>query len=162
MNDEKTRLYFWEGLYWDIDYDINGNPYPFAFCPKQKCYCKLKKSKEGYSIGEYKYCCVKCDFKITLNKSIEDKGIDFIDVMDSLKYKDAEISYLKSLEKDPQYYKGLFNLGDAYYKQKNYEESTKVFQNLSQQKLDKENKAQAYHNLGNSLLQSIQVVILLA
>ncbi len=91
MSDEKIKLYRWEGLHWDIDYDINGNPDPFALCPKQKCHCRLIKSKEKYSIGEYKYCCIKCDFKITLNKSIEDKGIDFLYVINSLKYKDAEI-----------------------------------------------------------------------
>ena len=91
MNDKKIRLYFWGGLCWDVDYDINDNPYSFALCPKQKCYCKLKKLIVNRSIREYKYCCVKCDFKITLNKPIEDKGIDFLDIIDSLKYKDAEI-----------------------------------------------------------------------
>lgn len=91
MSNEKIKLYFWEGLHWDIDYDINESPYSFALCPKQKCHCRLIKSKEKYSIGEYKYCCVKCDFKITLNKSIEDKSTDFLHVIDSLKYKDAEI-----------------------------------------------------------------------
>ena len=91
MNDEKIKLYLWEGLYWDINYDLVGNPDPFALCPKQKCHCKLIKSKEKYSIGEYKYCCVRCDFKITLNKSIEDKCSDFIIAIDSQKYKDAEI-----------------------------------------------------------------------
>jgi hypothetical protein len=92
MNNESIRLYRWEGLHWDIDYDINGNPYfQIPLCPKQKCNCKLKKSKEVYSLGEYKYCCVRCDFKITLNKSIEDKAIDLLDIVESQKYKDAEI-----------------------------------------------------------------------
>ena len=91
MQNEKRKVYFWEGLNWDIEYDINGNPYSFALCPKQKCNCKLTKSKELYSIGEYKYRCIKCDFKITLNKAIEQKGEDFLNVLESLKYKDAEI-----------------------------------------------------------------------
>jgi len=91
MSDEKIKLYFWEGLNWNVNYDINGNPEPFALCPKQKCYCRLTKSKESYSKGEYKYCCIKCDFKITLTKAIEDKSTDFLYVMDSLDYKDAEI-----------------------------------------------------------------------
>ncbi len=90
-NDGKEKLYFWEGLLWNIDYDINGNPDPFALCPKQKCRCKLKKFGETYYKGEYQYRCIKCDFKITLNKSVKDKAIDFLDVIDSLKYKDAEI-----------------------------------------------------------------------
>jgi hypothetical protein len=91
MGDDNLKLYRWDGLHWNIEYDFNGNPYPYALCPKQRCHCTLIKSKDKYSIGEYKYCCVKCDFKITLNKSIEDKGSDFLRVFDSLKYKDAEI-----------------------------------------------------------------------
>ena len=92
MNRDNIQLYLWEGLHWDIDYDINGNPYSqIPLCPKQKCNCRLKKSKETYSIGEYKYNCVRCDFKITLNKSIEEKASDLIDIIESQKYKDAEI-----------------------------------------------------------------------
>ncbi|MBU0568863.1 hypothetical protein KJ693_12665 [bacterium] len=88
MSNEKA-IFFWEGLKWDVNYDINGEPEPFALCPK--CHCRLTKSKEKYSIGEYKYRCINCDFKITLDKSIEDKGKDFLCVKDSLQYKDAEI-----------------------------------------------------------------------
>lgn len=91
MKDNKIQLYFWDKLNWDVDYDFNGNPSAFALCPKLKCHCKLVKSKEKYELGEYKYHCIKCDFKITLNKSIEDKGNDFLAVLDSLKYKDADI-----------------------------------------------------------------------
>jgi Ca-activated chloride channel family protein len=69
------------------------------------------------------------------------------------KYKDAEVSYRKSLEKNKNSYKGQFNLGDALYKQKNYTESSKIFQSLANQDLSKDIKAKAYHNLGNSLLQ---------
>lgn len=91
MENEKIKLYFWEGLNWDVDYDINGNSTPFSMCPKQKCNCRLIKSKDTYSVGEYKYKCIRCDFKITLNKPMEDKANDFIFVLDSLKYRDAEI-----------------------------------------------------------------------
>ena len=91
MDKQKQKIFFWEGLNWDIDYDINNNEHAFALCPKQKCNCKLIKSKESYSLGEYKYHCIRCDFKITLNKSIEDKGEDFLNVLESLKYKNAEI-----------------------------------------------------------------------
>lgn len=68
-------------------------------------------------------------------------------------YKDAEVSYRKSLEKNKNNYKAQFNLGDALYKQKNYTESSKIFQSLANQDLSKDIKAKAYHNLGNSLLQ---------
>ncbi len=92
MSNQKIRLYLWEGLHWDIDYDINGNPYSqIPLCPKQKCNCKLKKSKESYSMGEYKYYCSRCDFKVTLSKPIEEKANDILDIVESQKYKDAEI-----------------------------------------------------------------------
>lgn len=92
MNDQNIKLYLWEGLHWDVDWDINGNPYSQTpLCPKQKCNCKLKKSTESYQRGEYKYCCVRCDFKITLNKSIEEKASDLLEIIESQKYKDAEI-----------------------------------------------------------------------
>lgn len=91
MSKEKVQLFLWEGLHWDVEYDINGNPIPFALCPKQRCNCSLVKSKETYSRGEYKYCCVRCDFKITLNKAVEEKGEDFLRILEAQKYKDAEI-----------------------------------------------------------------------
>ncbi len=70
------------------------------------------------------------------------------------KYKEAEIDYRKSFEKNKDYYKGLFNLGDALYKQNNYTESANVFKLLTQNnELDKTTKSQAFHNLGNAMLQ---------
>jgi tetratricopeptide (TPR) repeat protein len=69
------------------------------------------------------------------------------------KYKDAEMSYRKALELNKESEKGQFNLGDATYKQKNFEESSKIFNNLAESKADANMKAKAYHNLGNSLLE---------
>jgi len=69
-------------------------------------------------------------------------------------FKDAEIAYRKSLEKNKDNNKGQFNLGDAVYKQKNYEEASKIFQDIANKDISKEMKAKAYHNLGNSLLES--------
>ncbi|HOG15617.1 MAG TPA: GH32 C-terminal domain-containing protein, partial [Candidatus Absconditabacterales bacterium] len=40
---------------------------------------------------EYKYACAKCGLTTTLNKSIEEKGEDFLNVLYSKNYKDAEI-----------------------------------------------------------------------
>jgi len=70
------------------------------------------------------------------------------------KFKEAEIDYRKSFEKNKDYYKGMFNLGDALYKQNNFTESANVFKLLTQNNdLDKTVKSKAFHNLGNSLLQ---------
>ncbi len=73
---------------------------------------------------------------------------------DAGKFKDAEMSYRKALELNKESDKGQFNLGDAVYKQKNFEESSKIFSNLAESKTNARLKADAYHNLGNSLLES--------
>ncbi len=70
------------------------------------------------------------------------------------KFQDAEKNYRKALEKDKESMKGKFNLGDAVYQQKNFDESSKIFSGLLNEKLDKETKAKIFHNLGNSLLES--------
>lgn len=87
----KKKLHLWDRVLWEENYDMNGNPEPIVHCPIQRCHCILRKSKEPYVLGEYKYFCIKCGFKIILNKSIEEKGIDFMDVFLSQEYKDADI-----------------------------------------------------------------------
>lgn len=87
----KITLYRWSGIDWDVESDDFGNPYAIPLCPNPKCHCKLVKSGEKYNLGEYKYECVTCDFGITLNKSIEDKSRDFVNIVNSWTYKDAEI-----------------------------------------------------------------------
>jgi tetratricopeptide (TPR) repeat protein len=71
-------------------------------------------------------------------------------------YSEAEKNYRKALEKNKGSVKGQFNLGDAVYQQKNYEESSKVFSTLAETNLDPKTKAKVLHNLGNSLLESKQ------
>ena len=68
------------------------------------------------------------------------------------KFPEAEIEYRKSLEIAPKSFKGNFNLADALYEQKNYEEESKMFNDIASQKVSKKVKAEAYHNLGNSFL----------
>lgn len=70
------------------------------------------------------------------------------------KYKDAETNYRKSVEKKEASLEGNFNLGDAYYKQKKFEEATQQFNQIAESATDQVVKAKAYHNLGNTLFQS--------
>jgi len=69
-------------------------------------------------------------------------------------FKEAEIDYRKSLQKDSNYFRGRFNLADALYKQQQYEKAASIFNDLSQREVDKKTKSKVYHNLGNSLLQN--------
>lgn len=69
------------------------------------------------------------------------------------KYKDAENAYQQALSKHPEYVPGLFNLGNALFKEKNYEASRKVMENTAKQAKEAQVKAGAYYNIGNSYMQ---------
>ncbi|HLP19121.1 MAG TPA: tetratricopeptide repeat protein [Chitinophagales bacterium] len=68
-------------------------------------------------------------------------------------YADAEASYKKALDKKNNMPEATFNLGDAVYEQKRYDEAIKQFQLSAQTNPDKGVKAKAYHNLGNTFMQ---------
>ena len=72
------------------------------------------------------------------------------------KFKDAELNYRKALEINKESEKGKFNLGTAVYQEKNFNESNKIYEELSGKQLDKPTKAKVWHNFGNSLLESKQ------
>jgi len=76
------------------------------------------------------------------NRLYNDKKID-----------EAERSYMKALEIDENSNIANFNLGNALYRQQNYEEASKRFKIAADGKTNKMDKARAYHNLGNSYLQ---------
>ena len=65
----------------------------------------------------------------------------------------AEERYRTALAADQNAFNAAFNLADAIYKQENYKEASTLFQGLTSKAESKEEKAMAYHNLGNSLLQ---------
>lgn len=68
-------------------------------------------------------------------------------------YKDAEVDYMKALEKAPESSKGQYNLGTALYKQENFEDASKLFGSVTGSDLDKEAKASAFHNMGNAFMK---------
>ena len=70
------------------------------------------------------------------------------------KYKEAEESYRNAVQKADQNLPGNFNLGDAQYKQKNFKDAQTQFSKIAASANNKNVAAQAYHNLGNSLLES--------
>lgn len=69
-------------------------------------------------------------------------------------FTEAEVQYRKALDQNPNYFNGKFNLGDAMYEQENYEESGKLFNELTEANLTDEQKAGAYYNLGNTFLKA--------
>ncbi len=89
-------------------------------------------------------------------KSQEDKKYirNGNDLYNKGKYKDAEKLYRESQQKNSASNEAAFNIADALYKQKKFDESANQFKQITQQTKDKKKLADAYHNLGNSLLQS--------
>jgi tetratricopeptide (TPR) repeat protein len=72
--------------------------------------------------------------------------------IDTVQFNKAEIEYLKALEKKPDDTKWNFNLADALYKQKKFDQSAEKFQEIADKTSDKIEKSRALHNLGNSYL----------
>jgi len=70
------------------------------------------------------------------------------------KYSEAEILYRKAIDDNKQSPDATFNIGDALYKQKKYEDAGKQFIESASQNESKEKKSAGLYNLGNSMLMS--------
>jgi Ca-activated chloride channel homolog len=68
-------------------------------------------------------------------------------------YTAAEESYRKTLEQDPNSLKGTYNLGNAIYEQKRYDEALKHYENALKVANNNFDKAQTHYNMGNVYLQ---------
>jgi Ca-activated chloride channel homolog len=73
---------------------------------------------------------------------------------DTVQFNRSEIEYRKALEKKPDDPKWNFNLADALYKQRKFEESSEKFKEIADRTPDKVEKSRALHNLGNSMLMN--------
>lgn len=69
------------------------------------------------------------------------------------KYKEATEAYKSALIQHPDYMPGLFNLSNALYQQKNFEASRKVMANTAKHSSDKQVKANANYNIGNTYMK---------
>ncbi len=76
---------------------------------------------------------------------------------DSVKYINAETEYRKALNKKPNDLQWNFNLADAIYKQKRFDEAEGKFGDLSEKMTTPEEKARALHNMGNSQLMNSKI-----
>ncbi len=75
----------------------------------------------------------------------------------SEKYNESEVSYRKAVETEGNSVPGAFNLGDALYRQEKFEDAGEQFNKVINNNVDKNTKSQAFHNMGNSLLQAGQL-----
>lgn len=69
-------------------------------------------------------------------------------------FKDAEVDYMKALEKNPESTNGQYNLGNALYKQENFEDASKLFGSVAGRDMTDQTKAEAFYNLGNSYVKA--------
>lgn len=74
--------------------------------------------------------------------------------IDSAKFVEAETEYRKALNKKPNDLQWNFNLADAIYKQKRFDEAAGKFGDLAEKMTTPEEKARALHNMGNSELMN--------
>lgn len=72
------------------------------------------------------------------------------------KYNDASVAYRKALGETSDYDKADFNLGNAFYQDKNYKEAVAQFELSAKTAKDKFAKAEAYHNIGNAMMEQKQ------
>jgi tetratricopeptide (TPR) repeat protein len=72
-------------------------------------------------------------------------------------YPESEIQYRKASDKNKQSPDAVFNIGDALYRQKKYEDAGKEFLENTNQNEDAVKKAAVFYNMGNSLLQANKV-----
>ena len=72
-------------------------------------------------------------------------------------FQDSEILYRKAIDKNKQSVDAVFNIGDALYKQKKFEEAGKQFLENVNMNDDINKKSAGLYNLGNSLLQANKI-----
>lgn len=72
-------------------------------------------------------------------------------------YENSEVEYRKALDKRTNSYEAGFNLGDALYKQKKYDEALKQYQALTVTEQDPKKLGDIYHNIGNTLLMNRKI-----
>ncbi len=77
--------------------------------------------------------------------------------IDTVKFSNAETEYRKALNKKPNDVQWNFNLADAIYKQHRFDEAAGKFQELADKMSTPEEKARAYHNMGNSELMNQKI-----
>ena len=70
------------------------------------------------------------------------------------RYSDSEISYRRAIDKNKSAPDAVFNVGDALYKQKKFEDAGKQFIENNNMNEKKEKKAAALFNLGNANLMA--------
>lgn len=73
-----------------------------------------------------------------------------------LKFDEAEILYKKALTKTPDYPNAQYNLGNTIYQLDRSKEAAEMFEFVRKTFDSKEDRAQAFHNMGNAFMKEKQ------
>ncbi len=74
-------------------------------------------------------------------------------------YSNSEVDYQKAASIDTTSFAANFNLADAYYKQKKYDDAEKQLLKMSNSQNKKENLSEVYYNLGNTQLKQAEKLL---
>lgn len=74
------------------------------------------------------------------------------DLFNKQDFEKAEVEYRKAAAKKENSFEAAFNMADALYKQKKYDEALEQFSALTEKEHDKKRLGEIYHNIGNTLL----------
>lgn len=86
-------------------------------------------------------------------KKVVNSGNDFYH---QKQYDSAGAQYMKALKMQPNSFESNFNLGDALYQSGNYDKARTALNSSLKSAQTKEDKADAYHNIGNAFLKQRQ------
>ena len=70
----------------------------------------------------------------------------------NLQFSEAEVAYKKALEKNPNYSKAYYNLGNAVQQQNRNKEAIASYEVVAKTATEKLEKASIYHNIGNAFM----------
>ncbi len=70
------------------------------------------------------------------------------------KFTEAEVQYMKSLDTDENLFEAKFNMADAMFRQKKYDQAIEQWQILAGSTEEKEKLGRIYHNMGNAYVAS--------
>jgi tetratricopeptide (TPR) repeat protein len=115
----------------------------------------IENKENRYSLIYWILICIFLVFSVSINAQSEKKlKMQGNRQYDKNNFSESEIAYRRAIDKNKQFPDAVFNIGDALYKQKKYEDAGKQFIENANINEDKEKKSAAFFNLGNSLLNA--------
>jgi tetratricopeptide (TPR) repeat protein len=69
-------------------------------------------------------------------------------------YQQAEVEYRKALDKNSRSFRANYNLGNALYRQKQYDAAATRYAGLAEKGKNKQDLSRYYYNLGNSMYEN--------